>query len=143
MTKIDFYLLNTDSLEYRLNYACKLIEKVYQKGHRILVVAEEVEARQLDKRLWDYKPESFIPHGLITEDDTNLPVHISWDLQDAKDHNDVLINLGIQSPEYFSRFTRMLEVICQEESIIKEGRSRYKFYKDRGYPLTMHKLEAN
>ncbi len=140
MTQVDFHILPTNNLDERIRYVCRLVEKVAHRGHRILIKAhDEAEARLLDKRLWDFKPESFLPHQIMNEEDNLSEIHISWK-EDSGDHDDVLINLGLSIPDYFSRFERVLEVVCQEEALLESGRQHYKFYNDRGYPLKRHDL---
>jgi DNA polymerase-3 subunit chi len=50
-------------------------------------------------------------------------------------HYDLLINLDDEWPPFFSRFERLVEIVGTEEDNKVKARSRYKFYKDRGYPL--------
>jgi DNA polymerase-3 subunit chi len=48
---------------------------------------------------------------------------------------DLLINLARETPAFFGRFERMLEVIGNDPEEIQAGRTRYRFYKERGYAL--------
>jgi DNA polymerase-3 subunit chi len=50
-------------------------------------------------------------------------------------HYDLLINLDDEWPPFFSRFERLVEIVGTEEDNKVKARARYKFYKDRGYPL--------
>jgi DNA polymerase-3 subunit chi len=56
---------------------------------------------------------------------------------------EVLLNLGSDCPPHFERFTRLLEVIAADEEEKKNGRSRYRFYLERGYRITNHDLAQN
>lgn len=58
--RVDFYHLARVPLERVLPAVC---EKVMAGGERLLIVAEEGLAAQLDALLWTYAPESFLPHG--------------------------------------------------------------------------------
>jgi DNA polymerase-3 subunit chi len=40
------------------------------------------------------------------------------------------------TPAHFARFERMFEVISADETDKLAGRERYRFYQQRGYPLT-------
>ncbi|THA38965.1 DNA polymerase III subunit chi, partial [Streptomyces sp. A1136] len=51
-------------------------------------------------------------------------------------HHHVLINLSGNTPEHFARFERMFEIISSDEADKAAGRDRYRFYKERGYPLS-------
>ena len=50
----------------------------------------------------------------------------------------LLINLGADTPAHFARFERLLEIISADDADKAAGRDRYRFYKERGYPLTHH-----
>jgi DNA polymerase-3 subunit chi len=138
MTQIDFHILQDTSVEARWLYVCRFIEKVERLGHSILVVVDtQEEAHELDDLLWSFKPESFIAHQIIGGDE-EAKVEITY-TENAGDHHDVLINLSSQIPDYFSRFARAAEIVIQEPKILENTREHYKFYKQRGYPITQHK----
>ncbi|MES9977893.1 MAG: DNA polymerase III subunit chi, partial [Candidatus Thiodiazotropha sp. 6PLUC5] len=61
--------------------------------------------------------------------------------QDAGAEKDVLINLSQEVPNFFSRFERVAEVIDQEPPVVTAGRERFRFYRDRGYPLKKHDID--
>jgi DNA polymerase III subunit chi len=137
MTHIDFHILQDTSVEARWLYVCRFIEKVERLGHNILVVVDtEHEANELDDLLWSFKPESFIAHQIIGGDQ-DAKVEITF-TSAAGEHHDVLINLSSQIPEYFSRFARLAEIVIQEPKILENTREHYRFYKQRGYPITQH-----
>jgi DNA polymerase-3 subunit chi len=50
-----------------------------------------------------------------------------------------LLNLAPAVPAQFARFERLLEVVGNSEDELVAGRERYRFYRDRGYPLNNHK----
>jgi DNA polymerase-3 subunit chi len=142
MTQIDFHILQDASVEARWLYVCRFIEKVERLGHSILVVVNtQEEALELDDLLWSFKPESFIPHQIIGSDETTK-VEITYPsnsgIINAGEHQDVLINLSSQIPEVFSRFARLAEIVIQEPKILENTREHYRFYKQRGYPITQH-----
>ena len=65
MSKVDFYILPTDSLSARLDFACKLCDKAWRLGHRVYLHCQDAEQRsELDQRLWHFKGEAFVPHDL-------------------------------------------------------------------------------
>jgi DNA polymerase III subunit chi len=139
VTQIDFYILPETTSEARWLFACRLIDKVHRMGMRVLVAVDsEAEARQLDELLWTFKPESFIPHQLINSGKPT-PVEITF-TQEAGDHQNLLLNLSKTTPTYFSRFERMSEVVIQEPESLAASRTRFSFYKSRGYPIETRKL---
>jgi DNA polymerase-3 subunit chi len=64
-------------------------------------------------------------------------VTLGWTEPDGLDG--VLINLSDEIPRFFGRFDRVAEVIPRSRR--DAGRDRYKFYRDRGYPLFHHELD--
>ena len=57
---VDFYYLLSTPLERVLPTIC---EKVVGGGGRLLVVASESLLDEIDRQLWTYAPDSFLPHG--------------------------------------------------------------------------------
>lgn len=141
MTQVDFYILPQDSAEARWHFACRLAEKVYRLGHRVLILVNNPgEAQQLDDWLWDFRAESFVPHQRLDDPEAPAaPVALAHgDQCDA--HRHLLINLSDSVPAFFSRFERLSEVVIQQPQILERTRKHYKFYQERGYPITHRKL---
>lgn len=141
MTQIDFYLPKANAQLDRHLLACKLVDKAWAAGHRVLIYCETLaECQQLDGLLWSFRPESFIPHGLMHQvDPTCHPVLLSHH-EDPDEEQDVLINLGNGLLPFFSRFQRLLEPLDHRPDILEKGRARFRYYRERGYPLKHHEL---
>jgi DNA polymerase III subunit chi len=139
MTQVDFYVLPESSPRARALFTCKLAEKAFGLGHRSYVhLASEIVARELDNFMWTFRDRSFLPHCLAG-DDVQAPIHLGFGQEPAEDFH-LLINLSPQIPGFFSRFERVAEVLDANDEIRAQGRERFRFYKDRGYPLETHKL---
>jgi DNA polymerase-3 subunit chi len=121
-----------------------LAEKALHRGYRVVISVDGVaQAGQLSDQLWSFKPESFLPHQLQTEEDAadSAPIVVVWD-EDRESYHELIINLGATVPEYFSRFQRVSEIVVQDESCLAATRNHYQFYRDRGYPLKSHRIAA-
>jgi len=142
VTRVDFYLLSTTTAHDREKFACRLTEKAWKSRHKVYLHSHsERETEQLDKLLWTFRPESFIPHETIESGDSGLsPVLLGCHEMPQLSAHDVLINLAPEVPSFFSRFERVIELINEDESIKSAGRERYRFYKTRGYALETHKI---
>lgn len=142
MTEVDFYVLDADSQTARWNFACRLAEKAVRQGNKVMIATgNEAESRELDQLLWSFRPESFVPHVILGDDDADsVPVIISHDGDDVQ-HHDVLVNIRAGLPQQFSRFKRLAEIVVQDETILRATRNNYAFYKERGYPIKTHKLK--
>ncbi|SDS88152.1 DNA polymerase III, chi subunit [Halopseudomonas xinjiangensis] len=141
MTRIDFYLLTSDQPQTRLAYACRLAHKAWAQGHRVyLHCADPAQAEELDQLLWSFKPDAFLPHALHSEHPDEAVVCGTGD--DPTPHNDLLINLAQTTPGFFSRFTRLAEIVVEHDDIRVPARERFRFYRDRGYPLKSHQIRT-
>ena len=141
MTRVDFYIVDSDETASRSLTACRLAEKAYTLDHQIYIhTANPSEATQLDELLWTYRAGSFVPHQRYeTPSEQDCPVLIGH--TDAPESiNQVLINLDSAVPMFFSRFERVVEIVTQEETTRQQARERFKFYRDRGYDLHTHNL---
>ena len=123
----------------RLSVAVRLADKAFQRGHRIFInAADEDQARALDELMWSFRPSSFLPHGLHGQEHSDT-VAIGWG-QEPHNHSDLLINLQLEIPSFFSRFQRVAEVVTQDPDSLEALRASWTFYRERGYQLEKHDL---
>lgn len=142
MTRVDFYILQDQARDDRFGLACRLAEKAWRQGHRVLLVtADADEARHLDRLLWTYRDGSFVPHGQLGTAPADMnPILVGHLGQDPGEEHDVMVNLATQVPTFFSRFDRVAECVDHDEDARKACRERYKYYKEHGYPLQTHDI---
>jgi DNA polymerase-3 subunit chi len=139
VTRVGFYVVQQPGQDERLRVAARLTDKALRRGHRIFInAASEQQAAHLDDLLWSFRPASFLPHALYSAQATE-PVLIGWG-QDPGEHDDLLVNLDLDVPRFFSRFHRVAEVVTQDEDSLAALRRSWRFYKDRGYALEKHDL---
>ncbi len=83
--QVDFYHL-TSPLDRVLP---RIAERVVQTGGRLLIVAEPEEQRvALDRLLWSYAPESFLPHAQAgSNDDASQPILIVGEVSETAPAN--------------------------------------------------------
>lgn len=137
MTRVGFYVVQAAQQAQRLQVAARLADKAFQQGHKIFINAvDEAQARTLDELLWSFRPGSFLPHGLCGEENSET-IAIGWG-QEPAGHNDLLINLQLEIPGFFSRFRRVAEVVTQDAENLAALRRSWSFYKERGYQLEKH-----
>ncbi len=141
MTRVDFYVLKSDTGS-RHGIACRLVEKVNDQGRRIYIhTGSQAEAEHLNRLLWTFRENSFIPHGIVGLVDQAVTPVLLGHGPAPEQEQDVLINLAPEVPEFFSRFSRLAEIIDSDQQVKESGRQRYRFYKERGYPLDTHELK--
>ncbi len=143
MTEVLFYILSDDAPDAAERFACRLAEKAHAGGHRLFLhTADAAQAGALDKLLWLFRQGSFVPHAAadaLEADDDMTPVIIGAG-EPPPGFDDILINLGGDVSRFFSRFSRHMEVVVPARR--EDARAAYRFYKDRGYQLTTHRIDA-
>lgn len=139
MTRVDFYILQDVELTALQRFACRLTVRALDKGHRVyLHTDDDVAAAEIDALLWSNPAHRFIPHCLQADTAAaQAPVLVGWD--EPLDHDQVLINLSRRVPSFFGRFDRVAEIVVGETR--DTGRDRYRFYRDRGFPLFDHNMD--
>ena len=139
MTRIDFHFNAPDKLQY----GCRLLRKIYRAGQRAVVYAPPTVLAALDRELWTFSPLDFIAHVPALDPlAASTPILLCSEPVDTP-HSDVLVNLALQTPSFFSRFERLIEVVTQADDDRAAARDRWRFYKERGYPLSSFDLAAS
>ena len=134
MTRIDFY----SNAEPKLQVACRLVARIVQQGLRVFVYApDENTARTFDNLLRTYQavPSCTGHHAFSSE----IPVVIASEDVEIM-HHEVMINLHPDSPPSFSRFERLIELVGLDDDDRQLARSRFRFYRDRGYEINHYDL---
>jgi DNA polymerase III subunit chi len=142
MPKVSFYILTGKSPQLRERFACKLAEKAYRLGHHVYIQANDsLQAQEIDDLLWTFRPGSFVPHTQSnTAEAIDAPVLIGQG-EPPETECDLLINLSLEVPAFFSRFKRIAEIIDQDEAPRQAGRQRYRYYRDHDCVLETHELQ--
>ncbi len=137
MTRIDFHV-NAPS---KLAYACRLARKAYGAGARMVFYAADPRVLgEFDRLLWTFSALDFIPHCRVVDRLADVtPIHLAGpDDADRCRHHELLVHVEREQPSFFSRFERLIEVVAADGDDLDAARGRWKFYKDRGYPLARH-----
>jgi DNA polymerase-3 subunit chi len=139
VTRIDFYHYAED----KLRFACRLAAKAYEQSSRVVVYTPDAELLgRFDRDLWTFQSTRFVPHvfagtGLAAE----TPVILASSGENLP-HHDVLLNLADEWPPFFSTFERLLEIVAADDDDKARARSRYAFYRKRGYDIQVNAIDA-
>ena len=140
MTRIDFYVLGEQSRKDPERLVCTLAGKAFASGRKVYIHGSDPgRIRHLDELLWTFRDVSFLPHGLLGEAGPEVPVLLGCEGQ-PPGHHEVLINHSDEVPEFFSSFERLLEIVGGDPEQRHRARERFRFYRDRGYPLNTHEV---
>jgi len=139
VTTIDFF---TNAPE-PLKLAARIIAKAYRQHGSVRVLTPDASTTgALDRLLWLEPAQAFLPHCRMDSVIANeTPIWIDEALSHAGPAS-VLVNLHPDPPPFFSRFERLAEVVGADDAQLAAGRARYRFYRDRGYPLNNYKQGA-
>lgn len=134
MTRIDFH----SNVPDKLAYTCRLVRKARAANCQVvLLTGDQAELAALDQALWTFSELEFLPHVPLSDPlAANTPIVLTADDQAEVPHYQILVNLSSRTPTHFARFERMFEIISRDPDDTAAGRERYRFYQQRGYPLT-------
>ena len=142
--RVEFYVIEDAAPVARLKLACRLAEKAFLADQRVLVWhSDPEELKKLDDLLWTFADRSFVPHAVwgpgISLEDT--PVLLSSGALPECPF-DILINLSPDVPACAEQVPRIAEIIDGDDGRRREGRARFKTYRDRGLQPATHNIRA-
>ncbi len=129
-----FYHLEQASIEAVLP---QLLEKTQSKGWRALVKMSEDRLPQMDKYLWTYRDNSFLPHGRDDEPQSDRhPICLSASAETSNKADCVLFldQTDMNLDETTSRCIVLIE--GQKSESVNFERARWKRLKDEGAKLS-------
>jgi DNA polymerase-3 subunit chi len=139
MTRIDFH----SNVPDKIAYTCRLVRKARAARFKVALLAtDRAQLATLDEALWTFSALDFLPH-VSSEDPfaAETPIILTASDQAELPHHEILINLAPVTPAHFARFERLFEIISSDDADKAAGRERYRFYQQRGYPLTHYVAE--
>lgn len=141
VTRITFYVHETDA-DTEL-WICRLLDKIQRSGSTCFAWIPDAEKRSsLDRRLWTWSQGSFTAHETQSGAATDAPITLA-DQPPIGDERVTLMIWGdanAEPPAFFSSFERCLEIVAGPDSERTPPRSRYRFYRDRGYEMETHNI---
>ena len=142
--RVDFYVLKSSAAQQRWAFACRLTEKAYLKDLKIVIVNDTLaDAQALDELLWTFNERSFVPHKVCLDEqsqDPATPVHLVLESA-AIPAADLLVNLAPRLPTQLQRYQRVAEIIDADEERRRQGRERFKAYRDLKFTLETHQID--
>ncbi|MGB5439010.1 MAG: DNA polymerase III subunit chi [Gammaproteobacteria bacterium] len=141
MTEVDFYVLSDKAPQAGVQFTCRLAEKIFKGGHQVYInTASEQQLKQLDDLLWSFRPGSFLPHAVYMSENAGATPILLGHATEPEGPSDVLVNLAEDIPVFFSRFSRVTELVSGDDVQRDAARAHFRFYKDRGYQVRSHQL---
>lgn len=132
--RADYYILPQADDDSRLRFVCRVCEKALQQKLNVFIYTEHAaQAEHLDRLLWSYPEECFLPHHLIGTE-PSAPISIGH-AQSLPAHRELIINVAKQLPDIAFEFQRIAEVVIQAEDLLKVSRQNYARCRDLGYEM--------
>ena len=135
MTEVLFYHLERRGLDEVLP---GLLEKCLERGWRTVVQTGSRErCEALNQRLWDYRDDSFLPHGTSGDGfDADQPVYLT-DAPDNPNGATVRFLVDRADPPDLSPYERAVFVFDgRDADELADARQRWKAVKGAGFDLT-------
>jgi DNA polymerase-3 subunit chi len=137
MTRIDFYI----HVDNQLHTLYTLAAKALAKDVRMMILTPDAQTTdRVDKVLWSQSSIGFLPHCRAEHRLASVTPIIVDHVAEPLVHEQVLVNLCPECAPVFSRFERLIEIVSLDEAERDLARSRFRFYRDRGYDIHTHDL---
>ncbi len=142
LPKVNFYILPSHSEQGRQAFACKLAEKAYRLGYKTSILTNSIQqAQQMDKLLWTFRANSFIPHEIYLDTLPSIANAVIIGTHQPPDPwRHTLINLSTRCPENIGHFEQIFELLDNDETQKQAGRKRYRNYQTQGITPNTHKM---
>jgi len=134
MTDYWFYHLETSMLEGVLP---ELLDKTLSRGWRAMIKMPPDRVPHMDKFLWTYKDDSFLPHGRDDEPMADQqPIVLSSDAKSSAGHNCVFLVDGSDIEVDASTERCLVMIDGRNEAMVQAARAKWKSLKDIGANLS-------
>ncbi len=143
MGKVEFH----HGMGDKLGYACRLLRKAYRAGSTVVVTADEATLKALDRQLWVFDDQEFVPHVLdlpgkpVPARQHTTPIWLTVTPQNVPGERQVLINLGNELLFGMEGYGRLFEVVSNDPEDRQLGRQRWKAYQARGWEVKPHEVK--
>ena len=143
MTEVQFHVNVRD----RLQYTCRLLRKAARLGARVAVTGSPATLAELDRALWVFEADEFLPHAVVGDAASLSPAQRRapvWLVAQPALGSDrpVLVNLGAEVAAGFEGFPRVIEIVSADDEDREAGRMRWRQYQARGYTPAKHEAAA-
>jgi len=131
LSEYGFYHLTRSSLDQALP---RLLEKALESGKRVVLRTTEPERLdQLDRLLWTYRPDSFLPHGSAADGHGALqPIWLTTGM-DRPNEATILVVVDGAAADDARGFERVLELFDgRDPEAVQAARQRWRWAEGEG-----------
>ena len=142
MSRVTFYLLQQQSTRAVRQFACRLTEKAWRAGMPVHIHTDnEIQCETLDRLLWEWREDSFLPHERKGEDN-QAPITLGFKDPGTID-GALLINLANTVPKFYKNFARTCEIVDQSPGPVETLRQKFRDYKADNVKPEVHDIAAS
>ncbi len=131
MTELGFYHLTRSGLDEALP---RLLEKAHEQGKRVVLRCRDPERLdQLDRLLWTYRNDSFLPHGSAADGHAERqPIWLTTGL-DRPNGAAVLVLIDGAEADDAALYERVLELFDGRDAVaVAAARARWRWAESQG-----------
>jgi len=142
MTEIRFYHLQQKNIEQALP---EILEKALEHDYKIVIkVSDKEEVENIDKFIWTYKKDSFIPHGYKKNGtEKEQPIWITTKDENPNSAN-MLVLVNSTSSTEIDNFDLCCKIFDGNQSeIVETSRLQWKEYKEKNYNLSYFQQDVS
>ena len=124
-------------------FICKLLRTVYDKHTDIAVrCATNEQCQWLNQQLWSFDGNTFLAHDCYANQPFSTAPIVLFSPEDdfSQCLFETVLNLSPQAC-LDARFTRVLEIVGDDETALSSARQRFRLYKDAGFALDHKKMK--
>ena len=131
-------------VEDRTTYACRLLRKATRQGARVLVRGAPEEMDLLDKALWTFEAQEFVPHHRLRpgrEVDPHLQRTPVWLMDEGEVWPEglvpanVLLQMSAEPARDAEQWSRLIELVGDDPEERRQARQRWRAYEAQGLPV--------
>ena len=128
-------------VEDRTTYACRLLRKAARQGARVAVRGDPAEMDLLDKALWTFEAQEFVPHLRLRSAQTVAPAMERtpvWLLDEegawpaGVTPATVLLQMSIHAARDAAQWSRLIELVGDDAEDRRQARQRWRAYEAQG-----------
>ncbi len=128
----------------RTTYACRLLRKAARQGARVLVRGAPAEMDLLDKALWTFEAQEFVPHHRLRPSQAPAPQLARtpvWLMDEGEAWPQglapaqVLLQMAAQPAEDAPSWSRLIELVGDDPDDRRQARQRWRAYEAQGLPV--------
>ncbi len=140
--RVEFHTDVADPLEF----ACRLLRKVYRNGSRAAVYGPGPALARLDQALWTSDALDFIPHARWNGQNGpspgaglgRTPIWLCEPGAPPPPGCTIAVNVALDDLATFDPYERLIEIVSRDQAVTQAARARWRVLSERGIQIEHH-----